>query len=91
MTTTIKIRIAENVKKGNQSMAAEKKTNTGEGKKDIQTTALISMSMETKRRLTLIARDHGMSLSAFLRLAADEFIERHGWELKDDLSQVQAE
>ena len=72
-------------------MAAEKKTNKKKKKKDIQTTALISMSMETKRRLTLIARDHGMSLSAFLRLAADEFIERHGWELKDDLSQVQAE
>lgn len=42
-------------------------------------TALVSMSKEEKTRLTTIARSHGLSLSAFLRLAAYEYITKHDW------------
>ena len=42
-------------------------------------TALVSMPLATKCRLTATAKKHGLSLSAFLRLAADEYIKIHGW------------
>ncbi len=32
-----------------------------------------------KERLTAIAKAHGLSLSAFFRLAADEYIANHEW------------
>lgn len=42
-------------------------------------TALVSMTQAEKERLTTIARSHGLSLSAFFRLAADEYITKHDW------------
>ena len=42
-------------------------------------TALVSMSKAEKERLTSKAKAHGLSLSAFFRLAADEYIARHDW------------
>lgn len=46
---------------------------------DSRVTALISMTKNEKHRLTVVAKAHGLSLSAFLRLAADEYIAKHEW------------
>ena len=46
---------------------------------DNRATALVSMTKNEKERLTSIARAHGLSLSAFFRLAADEYIAAHKW------------
>lgn len=46
---------------------------------DVRATSLISMTKSDKERLTTIAKAHGLSLSAFLRLAADEYIANHEW------------
>lgn len=46
---------------------------------DSRATALISMTKNEKKRLTVVAKAHGLSLSAFLRLAADEYIAKHEW------------
>lgn len=46
---------------------------------DNRATALISMTKNEKQRLTVVAKAHGLSLSAFLRLAADEYIAKHEW------------
>lgn len=45
-----------------------------------RTTALISLSKKEKERLTWIAKTHGFSLSAFLRIAAEEYIRTHEWD-----------
>lgn len=42
-------------------------------------TALVSMTKTEKQRLTNKAKCHGLSLSAFFRLAADEYIKKHEW------------
>ena len=42
-------------------------------------TSLVSMTKSDKERLTAIAKAHGLSLSAFFRLAADEYIANHDW------------
>ena len=46
---------------------------------DVRATALVSMSKADKAKLTTIAKAHGLSLSAFFRLAADEYIKNHEW------------
>lgn len=46
---------------------------------DARATALVSMTKSDKERLTAIAKAHGLSLSAFFRLAADEYIANHEW------------
>jgi hypothetical protein len=52
-----------------------KKTNSG----DTRATALVSMTVDEKERLTTKAKAHGLSLSAFFRLAADEYMNTHNW------------
>ena len=52
-----------------------KKTNGG----DTRATALVSMTVAEKERLTTKAKAHGLSLSAFFRLAADEYMNNHNW------------
>lgn len=52
-----------------------KKTNSG----DTRATALVSMTKDEKERLTSKAKAHGLSLSAFFRLAADEYMNTHNW------------
>lgn len=52
-----------------------KKTNSG----DTRATALVSMTVAEKERLTSKAKAHGLSLSAFFRLAADEYMNTHNW------------
>ena len=42
-------------------------------------TALVSMTAAEKERLTSKAKQHGLSLSAFFRLAADEYMNTHNW------------
>ena len=42
-------------------------------------TSLVSITKNDKERLTAIAKAHGLSLSAFFRLAADEYIANHDW------------
>lgn len=39
-----------------------------------------SMPREQKERFTAAAKAHGISMSAFIRLACDEYIKNHGWE-----------
>lgn len=51
----------------------------GKNDNSSRATALVSMTQAEKERLTTIARSHGLSLSAFFRLAADEYITKHDW------------
>lgn len=46
---------------------------------DNRATALVSMTKGDKERLTSVAKAHGLSLSAFFRFAADEYIAAHKW------------
>ena len=46
---------------------------------EARATSLVSMTKSDKERLTAVARAHGLSLSAFFRLAADEYISNHEW------------
>lgn len=39
----------------------------------------ISMTKADKERLSAVARKHDIALSAFLRIAADEYIKNHTW------------
>ena len=64
-------------RKSNDNVAAtvkEQKKFVGE---DTRATALVSMTKDEKARLTTKAKQHGLSLSAFFRLAADEYIANH--------------
>lgn len=49
------------------------------GLAEVRATSLVSMTKSDKERLTAIAKAHGLSLSAFFRLAADEYIANHDW------------
>ena len=51
----------------------------GRKKNGTRATALVSMTDNQKARLTEKAQEHGLSLSAFFRLAADEYIKNHDW------------
>lgn len=51
----------------------------GRKKNGTRATALVSMTDKEKARLTEKAQEHGLSLSAFFRLAADEYIKNHDW------------
>ena len=57
------------------AVKSQKKTNGG----DTRATALVSMTKDEKERLTTKAKAHGLSLSAFFRLAADEYMNTHNW------------
>ena len=57
------------------AVKTQKKTNGG----DTRATALVSMTKDEKERLTTKAKAHGLSLSAFFRLAADEYMNTHNW------------
>lgn len=62
-----------------QQNISNAKTQAAEQTKNTRTTSLISMTKYDKERLTSIAKTHGLSLSAFFRLAADEYIAAHKW------------
>lgn len=59
-----------------QEIACRDKKSTGG---DTRATALVSMTVDEKERLTTKAKAHGLSLSAFFRLAADEYMNNHNW------------
>lgn len=46
---------------------------------DTRATSLVSMTMKDKEYLSAVAKQHGLSLSAFFRLAAEEYIKNHEW------------
>lgn len=48
--------------------------------KPVRATSLVSMTAEEKGRFTRLARAHGLSLSAFFRLAAGEYVQTHEWD-----------
>ena len=52
------------------------------GSSDGQSRAVAQVSMTTseKQRLSRLAKEHGLSLSAFLRMAANDYIQRNDWE-----------
>ncbi len=63
---------SDTTKEHDTAMAAASGTNT-------RATALVSMTKAEKERLTSKAKAHGLSLSAFFRLAADEYMSNHNW------------
>lgn len=40
----------------------------------------VSMKRNEKERFRRLAKKHGLSISAFFRLAANDYIERNDWE-----------
>lgn len=42
----------------------------------------VYMNPADKERFVRIAEEHGLNLSAFFRLAANEYIREHNWEQK---------
>lgn len=46
---------------------------------EARATSLVSITRSDKDRLTVVAKAHELSLSAFFRLAADEYITNHEW------------
>ena len=61
------------------AVKAPKKTGNSSNGGDTRATALVSMTVDEKERLTTKAKAHGLSLSAFFRLAADEYMTTHNW------------
>ena len=61
------------------AVKAPKKTGNSSNGGDTRATALVSMTKDEKERLTTRAKAHGLSLSAFFRLAADEYMNTHNW------------
>ena len=61
------------------AVKAPKKTGNSSNGGDTRETALVSMTKDEKERLTTKAKAHGLSLSAFFRLAADEYMNTHNW------------
>lgn len=46
---------------------------------ETRATSLVSMTRSNKERMTAVTKAHGLSLSTFFRLAADEYITNHEW------------
>lgn len=46
---------------------------------DARATSLVSMKKKDKEYFSAVAKAHGLSLSAFFRLAAEEYIKNHEW------------
>lgn len=65
-----------NTEKKHDNVAMISKKSSGE---NTRATALVSMTKEEKERLTMKAKEHGLSLSAFFRLATDEYMRNHNW------------
>ena len=51
----------------------------GRKKNGTRATSVVSMKDKQKAYFTEKAQEHGLSLSAFFRLAADEYIKNHDW------------
>lgn len=46
---------------------------------DEKVTVSIAMKKKEKQELSEIAKNHGLNLSSFFRMAAIEYIHTHGW------------
>lgn len=66
-------------KEDDASMTVAVKTPNKSDGEYTRATALVSMTAAEKERLTSKAKQHGLSLSAFFRLAADEYMNTHNW------------
>lgn len=66
-------------KEHDAAVPAAVKTSKKSSGGDTRATALVSMTKDEKERLTTKAKAHGLSLSAFFRLAADEYMNNHNW------------
>lgn len=51
----------------------------GRKKNGTRATSVVSMTDKQKARFREKAQEHGLSLSAFFRLSADEYIKNHDW------------
>ena len=65
-----------NTEKKHDNVVMISKKSSGE---NTRATALVSMTKEEKERLTMKAKEQGLSLSAFFRLATDEYMRNHNW------------
>ncbi|MGN0363638.1 MAG: hypothetical protein ACI4ET_12440 [Bilifractor sp.] len=65
------------MKDSNKSDITMKGTVKHEEKKSA--TSLVSMTAEEKQKFTTAAKKHGLNLSAFFRLAANEYMDNHNW------------
>ena len=45
-----------------------------------KTTSCVSLTDMDKRRLTKLAKEHGLTLSGLFLVAANEYVENHKWE-----------
>lgn len=82
MTSLLDSFESDTEKEHDAAVTAAKKApkNTGNSNGgDTRATALVSMTKDEKERLTTKAKAHGLSLSAFFRLAADEYMNTHNW------------
>ena len=46
---------------------------------DTRAVSQVTMTKDEKERLARICKAHGLSFSAFVRLACNEYIDEHGW------------
>ena len=63
-----------------QSNTAPVRLEAGPSDRQSRAAALVSMTTSEKHRLTRLAKEPGFSLSAFLRMAANDYIQRNDWE-----------
>lgn len=63
-----------------QSNTAPVRLDAGPSGGQSRAVAQVSMTTSEKQRLTRLAKEHGLSLSAFLRMAANDYIQRNDWE-----------
>lgn len=63
-----------------QSNTASARLDAGPSDRQSRAVAQVSMTTSEKQRLTRLAKEHGLSLSAFLRMAANDYIQRNDWE-----------
>lgn len=82
MTSMLDSFESDTTKEHDESIAVAmsvQQTKQKRNKRQASTTSLVSMNPEEKERFAKIAEDHGLSLSAFFRLAVNEYIENHNW------------
>ena len=79
MTSLLESFESDTEKEHDAAVKTPKKSSKKSNGEDTRATALVSMTKDEKERLTSKAKAHGLSLSAFFRLAADEYMNTHNW------------
>jgi hypothetical protein len=62
-----------------KNITAPANNQSAQASEDARATSLVSMTKKDKEYLSAVAKAHGLSLSAFFRLAAEEYIKNHEW------------